>query len=193
MSTELMQINTKWLIWARESAYFKKETVARKMKVKVETIDDWERTGLMRYEDIKKISKIYHVGPARFFIPTDPIYEKPIADFRTIKNKKAELTPPIVFELRNARSRRKTLLNIEENDAEFIIPDFKLKDYDVNTVDEAIEIINNVIRLNSARRKEFTIDDWIAQVEKLGILVFQFYSISPKDLRGYAIFMINCL
>ncbi len=188
MATEVIQANKNWLKWARESAHYDKEEVAKKMKVKEDTLDNWEETGQIQYAQLIELSKIYRIAPHMFFNGKDPEPEEKPVDFRTIKNKKAELTPDIVFELRNAKARRETLLDIEEEDEDFVIPDFKLKGYDVNTVDEAIEVINEVIRLNTVRRKKFSIDDWIAEVEKLGILVFQFYKIKPSELRGYAIY-----
>ncbi|MBE6512463.1 MAG: ImmA/IrrE family metallo-endopeptidase [Methanobrevibacter olleyae] len=188
MSTEVIQANKNWLVWARESVNYDKKTVAQKMRIKEETLDNWEKTGQLKYNDIIKLSKIYHIAPHLFFNANDPVYEKPFADFRTVKNKKVKSSSKIVFELRNAKARRETLLDIEEDDEDFIIPDFKLKDCNVNTIDEAIEAINNFVRLNTARRKNFTTDDWIIQIEKLGILVFQFYEIPPEDLRGYVIY-----
>ena len=188
MSTELIQANKNWLIWARESAHYKKETVARKMRIKEETLDNWEKTGQIDYAQLIKLSKIYHISPHMFFNGNDPEEEKIPTDFRTIKNKEANITPEIIFEIRNAKERRDILLDIEEEDEDFTIPEFKLKEYDVNSVDEAIDIISNFIRLNTVRREKFEIEDWIAEVEKLGILVFQFYGIPPKDLRGYAIY-----
>ena len=188
MATESVQANKNWLIWARESAHFDKEYVAKRMKVKKETLDNWEETGQIQYAQLIELSKIYHIAPHMFFNGKDPKPEEKPVDFRTIKNKKAELTPSIVFELRNAKNKRETLLDIEEEDDDFKIPDFKLKDYSCRTEEEAIEIINNALGMSNAKRTTYKLDYWIKKIEELGILVFQFYGIAPEELRGYAIY-----
>lgn len=188
MSTEVIQANKNWLKWARESAYYDKEEVAKKMKVKVDTLDNWEETGQLQYAQLIELSKIYHIAPHMFFNGKDPKPEEKPADFRTIKNKKAELTPDIVFELRNAKNKRETLLDIEEDDDDFKIPEFKLKDFSCKTEEEAIEVINNALGMSNAKRTTHKLDYWIKKIEELGVLVFQFYGIPPEDLRGYAIY-----
>ena len=188
MSTELIQANKNWLIWARRSANYRKETVAQKMNVNEETLDKWESTGQIEYADLVRLSKIYHIAPFMFFNENNPVYEEPIADFRTIKNKEAEISPEIVFELRNAKSRRETILEIEEEDNDFIIPEFKLNDISCKSESEAIEIINNALGMSNAKRTTHKLDYWIKRLEDLGILVFQFYGIAPEELRGYALY-----
>ena len=188
MSTEVIQANKNWLVWARESVNYDKKTVAQKMKIKEEILDNWEKTGQLEYANIIELSKIYHITPHMFFNGKDPKPEEKPVDFRTIKNKKAELTPDIVFELRNAKNKRETLLDIEEDDDDFKIPEFKLKDYSCRTEEDAIDIINNALGMSNAKRTTHKLDYWIKKIEELGVLVFQFYGIPPEELRGYTIY-----
>lgn len=188
MSTEVIQANKNWLVWARESVNYDKKTVAQIMKIKEETLDNWEKTGQLKYTDIIELSKIYHIAPHMFFNGKDPKEEKQIADFRTVKNEKRNPSPKIIFELRNAKNKRETLLDIEEEDDDFIIPEFKLKDYSCKNEKEAIQIINDALEMSNAKRTTHKLDYWIRKVEELGVLVFQFYGIPPEELRGYAIY-----
>lgn len=188
MSTEVIQANKNWLVWARESVNYDKKTVAQKMKIKEETLDNWEKTGQLEYANIIELSKIYHIAPHMFFNGNDPKEEKQIADFRTVNNEKRKPSPKIIFELRNAKNKRETLLDIEEEDDDFIIPEFKLKDFSCNNEKEAIQIINDALEMSNAKRTTHNLGDWIKKVEELGILVFQFYGIPPEELRGYAIY-----
>ena len=188
MATEVIQANKNWLIWARESVNYDKKTVAHKMKIKEETLDAWEKTGQLKYADILELSKIYHISPHMFFNGKDPENEKQIADFRTFQNEKAKPSPNIVFELRNAKNKRETLLDIEEEDDDFILPEFKLRNTSCKNEAEAIQIINNILEMSNAKRITFKLEHWIKKVEELGVLVFQFYGIPPEELRGYALY-----
>ena len=188
MSAELIQANKNWLVWARESVNYDKKTVAHKMGIKEETLDDWEKTGQLEYVNIIELSKIYHISPHMFFNGNDPKEEKEIADFRTFNNEKVKASPKIIFELRNARNKRETLLDIEEEDDDFIIPEFKLKEASCKNENEVIPVINDALKMSNAKRLTHNLDYWIKKVEELGVLVFQFYGISPEELRGYAIY-----
>lgn len=188
MTTETVTVNKDWLIWARKSVHYDKETVAKKLKIKKERLDEWETTGEISFKNLRKLSKIYEYPSALFFNLNDPVYEEEMPDFRTMNNKTIPITPEISFELRNAKRKREILLDIEEEDEEFIIPEFKYKEYDYNSNEEVIDIITDILKINNAKRRHMNLDYWINEVEKLGVLVFQFYNIPPKDLRGYAIY-----
>lgn len=188
MSTEILQTNKNWLIWARKSAHFDKKTVANRANVSKEKLEKWEHTGQLTYPQLLKLSKIYQISPHLFFNGNDPVYEQDIYDFRSKNNKPVEISPKIIFELRNAKSKRQNLLDIEKENNDFIIPPFKLKDIKCKTETEAIEIIEDALNMNNAKRTERNLDYWIKCIEELGILVFQFYDISPEDLRGYVLY-----
>lgn len=188
MSTGKLKANKDWLVWARKSVHLDKKEVAKKMRIKEETFNNIECTGELKYSQLLRLSEIYKLSPHLFFNAKNPIYEKDIADFRTENNKQLEITSDIIFELRNAKSKRQTLLNIEKEDEDFRVSDFKFKDSVCDNDDEAINIILDELEMSNAKRELFSLNDWISKIEKLGILVFQFYGISPKKLRGYAIY-----
>lgn len=188
MSTEILQANKNWLIWARKSVNYDKEAVAQKMHINKEKINNWENTGEITYSQLMKFSEICKIAPHMFFNSNDPIDEKPIIDFRTLKNKKIEISPQIIFEIRNAKNKRETLLDIEEEIEDFHIEKFKLKDYNCKNKEEVINILDNVLEMSNAKRSHKNLDYWINEIEKLGILIFQFYGIPPEDLRGYVLY-----
>lgn len=188
MSTEILQTNKNWLIWARKSAHFDKKTVANKMGINQKEIEEWENTGKITHKDLIKLSDIYHIAPFMFFNNNEPVYEKEISDFRTKNNAKVEINDKIVFEIRNAKNKRQTLLNLEEEHEDITIPDFKLKDYQCNDAGEASNTLIKILEISNAKRTTYKLEDWITKIEKLGILVFQFYNITPNDLRGYALY-----
>jgi Zn-dependent peptidase ImmA (M78 family) len=153
------------------------------------TIKEWEETGQISYQNLLKLAKLYSRPPATFFNvnePTKPIF---IPDLRTVGSKrKYKITPEFSLEIRNANLRRKTLLNLEKESDDFQISNFKLKDVETNDPHEISEIIQNSLGLTPYTRRRKKLDYWIKEVEKLGILVFQFYNIDPKEVRGYALY-----
>lgn len=187
MSTEIVNVNTKWLKWARTSVKYEKDDVARKLNINPEKITEWEETGELTHDELIALSDVYEVSPYTFFDGNDPVYDKEIPDFRTINSEKIKLTPEIMFELRRAKENRETLLNFEEDFDDFEFPLFSSYTLDSTNPLIVAENIRNLLemsRSNSHRK----IDYWINLMESLGILVFEFYNIEPEQLRGYALY-----
>lgn len=187
MSTEILNVNTKWLKWARTSVKYEKDVVASKLNVNPEKITEWEKTGKLTHDELIALSDIYEVSPYTFFDGNDPVYDKEIPDFRTVNSEKIKLTPEIMFELRRAKENRETLLNLEEDFDDFEFPLFSSYTIDSDNPIIVAENIRNLLemsRSNSHRK----LDYWINLIESLGILVFEFYNIEPEQLRGYALY-----
>lgn len=187
MSTEIVNVNTKWLKWARTSVKYEKDDVARKLNINPEKITEWEETGELTHDELIALSDVYEVSPYTFFDGNDPVYDKEIPDFRTINSEKIKLTPEIMFELRRAKENRETLLNFEEDFDDFEFPLFSSYTLDSTNPLIVAENIRNLLemsRSNSHRKFDY----WINLMESLGILVFEFYNIEPEQLRGYALY-----
>lgn len=187
MSTEIVNVNTKWLKWARTSVKYEKDDVARKLNINPEKITEWEETGELTHDELIALSDVYEVSPYTFFDGNDPVYDKEIPDFRTINSEKIKLTPEIMFELRRAKENRETLLNFEEDFDDFEFPLFSSYTLDSTNPLIVAENIRNLLEMNrsNSHRK---LDYWINLMESLGILVFEFYNIEPEQLRGYALY-----
>lgn len=180
-----LEANKDWLIWARESVYFDKSTVAHKMNITEETLTNWENTGKINYNSLVKLSEIYKQSPLIFFNKNKPTYSKPIPDYRTVNNKKIQITPEIAFEIRDALIRRENILTIEEENS------LKISPFGIECASKKNECLDNIksaLEISKARLTEFSLEDWITKIEQLNVLIFHFYNISPKDLRGYAIY-----
>lgn len=188
MGTEIVNVNTKWLKWARTSVKYEKDVVASKLNVNPEKITEWEETGKLTQDELMALSDVYEVSPYTFFDGNDPVYDEEIPDFRTVNSEKINLTPEIMFELRRAKENRETLVNFEDDFDDFEFPLFSSNtidsDDDPNIVAENIRNLLEMSRANSPRK----IDYWIHLIESLGILVFEFYNIEPEQLRGYALY-----
>ena len=67
MSTEILNVNTKWLKWARTSVKYEKDDVANKLNVNPDKITEWEETGKLTQNELMALSDIYEVSPYTFF------------------------------------------------------------------------------------------------------------------------------
>lgn len=187
MSTEILNVNTKWLKWARTSVKYEKDDVANKLNVNPEKITEWEETGKLTQNELMALSDVYEVSPYTFFDGNDPVYDKEIPDFRTINSEKINITPEIMFELRRAKENRETLLDFEDDFDGFEFPLFSdntINSDNPNIVAEKIRALLGMSRANAHRN----LDHWINSIESLGVLVFEFYNIEPEQLRGYALY-----
>lgn len=189
IQSEIVEANPEWLIWARKTANYNIEEIAKKINVKVEKIEKWEETGKIAYKELIELDKSYRRPPIIFFNVNEPVYdEKSLPDFRTKESKIAEYTPAIGFEIRSALTRRENLLDIEELSDETTIPYFKFKDSNIKKSEEAISLIRKELKMNTANIQKRDLNYWIRAIENLGVLVFYFYDIPVKDMRGYSIY-----
>lgn len=157
------------------------------MDVNEDTIIEWEKTGKISYQDLTELAEYYQRPPATFFNVNKPVYSNFIPDLRTVQSqKKYKISPEFSFEIRNAKLRREKLIELEEDSDDFSIPFFKLEN--VERGSKVSEIIIDKLQINHGKRSAMNLDYWINEVEKLGVLVFQFYKIDPKEVRGYALY-----
>lgn len=188
MSSTKLKTNGEWLVWARRTAHYKTEDIAKKIQKNPETIKKWEKTGEIAFKDLEKLAEEYQRPTTIFFNDDAPEYERELIDFRTIGSiKKDNITPEIAFEIRRARVRRQTLLNLEHESDELEIPLFPFDKFQVNNIDDNHQILRDLLGLNRVRMKE-KLEHWTDKIESLGVLIFEFYGISPEKLRGYALY-----
>lgn len=198
MSTSVeVKINPAILIWARETAKYEIDEISDKMDLSSDRIEKWEN-GKERptYIQLLDLANYYQRPAMLFFSPKVPDCEpESPPDFRALTNKK--ISPQITFELRSARARRENLISLEELD-EYNFPilnlnkigeNVQLSEKNVNFLADKIRNLLDVSwgQQDALKTPNKSLDFWISQIEKLGILVFQFYGIESKEMRGYAI------
>ncbi|MDR3291997.1 MAG: ImmA/IrrE family metallo-endopeptidase [Methanobrevibacter sp.] len=189
MESEKLKANNEWLVWARETAHYNIEDLAKKIKKPTKTIKEWESTGLIRWNDLEELSEHYQRPSHIFFSKNKPIYEEYIPpDFRTFNNKKEDVTPNMAFEIRNAKYKRNVLLNLEDESNDFTFPYFELKNLPTNDINKVTDFIREKLSMNRAKISLKKLNHWISKIESLGVLIFEFYGIDPDELRGYALY-----
>lgn len=189
ISSTTVTANNEWLVWARKTANYNKEEIAKKMNVNIDVIEKWENTGNISYDKLVEIANYYQRPPNMFFNVKKPTYDEPITDLRTIQSKRVyKLTPQMTFEFRDAKIKRLNLLDLETEMEDLTITDFAFKNIQYKDPYKIAVIVSNQIGMNANRRKREKLTYWIDRVEQLGVLVFQFYGIDVEYMRGYALY-----
>jgi Zn-dependent peptidase ImmA (M78 family) len=189
MESAKLNINTEWLVWARKTSHYKINDIAKKMKKDEGFVEELEKTGEIEYNTLLELSKHYQRPTSVFFSKGSPKYEETIPDFRTLASEtKKEISPKIALEIRNAKYKRQTLLNIETESNEFKLPKFKFNNLNNASDKEISEVLMDELEGNRANLSILKLKNWITKIESLGVLVFEFYGINPEELRGYALY-----
>lgn len=192
MSTSIeVKINPAVLKWARESAHYNVQEASQKSKINSDQIVSFE-TGKSKpnYTQLLKLAELYQRPAMIFFSPEIPESESDeLPDFRSY-NHNGEFSPEVIFELRSARFRRQSLIDIEFDD--YQIPIFNLNAKISDNKEDIASNIRKNLGISKARQDTLINPDkalefYISLLESLGILVFQFYGIESEEMRGYAI------
>jgi len=196
MSTSVkVKINPEVLVWARKTANYNIEKISKKMDLDSDRINDWENgKETPTYIQLLDLANYYRRPAMLFFSPkipeTDP---DSVPDFRTVPGrKKGDYSTQILFELRSARARRYNLTLVSAL-GEYEIPKFNLKAQINDNIQALAEKTKEELgvswgRQDSLKNYNQALEFWISKVEDIGVLVFQFYDIEPKEMRGYAIY-----
>ena len=78
-----MELQPDVLLWARERAGISRDELARKMKIKVERVMEWEETGAITGAQADRLAERTHIPLGFLYLSKPPEDELPIPDFRT--------------------------------------------------------------------------------------------------------------
>lgn len=181
--SDVLQVNQQWLKWIRTSLHYSEEQVGKKLRIKPDRVREWEKTGEISYDKLKKISELYGVGSLIFFNDDAPPKEiDNVPDFRTQKNINTDKTPELYKIIRDSKNKRQTILNYME-DLEIQPIDFKTTTENKSNL---INYLNEYLDISKSKIQSFKINEWITELENKGILIFQFYNIPISEARGFA-------
>jgi Zn-dependent peptidase ImmA (M78 family)/DNA-binding XRE family transcriptional regulator len=181
------------LVWARESAGFSQEAVAKKLHIKPEKLGAWEK-GEKRptVKQLRKLGQIYKRPLAVFYLQEKPLDFQPLRDFRQISGLSSfRNIAQLNFEIRRAAFRRQAALNLLD-DLNDKPPDFQPK---INISDDSEAVgfkIRDIMGISLEEQSEWSTDYqafnwWRAAIERNGILVFQCSGIKTEEMRGFSI------
>lgn len=186
-------IKPELLVWARESAGFYQEAVAKKLHIKPEKLGAWEK-GEKRptVKQLRKLGQIYKRPLVVFYLQEKPLDFQPLRDFRQISGLSSfRNIAQLNFEIRRAAFRRQAALNLLD-DLNDKPPDFQPK---INISDDPETVglkIRNILGISLEEQSEWSTDYqafnwWRAAIERNGVLVFQCSGIKTEEMRGFSI------
>jgi Zn-dependent peptidase ImmA (M78 family)/transcriptional regulator with XRE-family HTH domain len=184
-----IEIQGEVLVWARKTIGLSIEDAARKLKVDVDKLKDWESgTQSPPIRKIKQFAVVYKRPTAAFLFDQKPKNDLP-PKFRDYLAYKGELSSDTWLLFRRALRIRDTFKQIETSKNQFIIELESLKGQAIETISETI-----VTSLGADYKTAYKSKDSFAQlaywrrlIEKKGIIVIE--SKFPRDdARGFAIF-----
>lgn len=193
---DIALVRPEMLIWARETAGMSREDVAKKLKMPIERVANWEKGNLTpTIRQAHQLAKIYNQPFAAFYLPKPPEKKYPkVPDYRVFSNKKSKtLSSGLILEINKASERREIALELYEENNE--VP--KKFDLQIN-LNSSPEMMGQLVRENlkinfitqkTWKKTEIAFSKWRELIEDLGVLVFQTENnqISVKEVRGFSI------
>ncbi|MBI5675093.1 MAG: ImmA/IrrE family metallo-endopeptidase [Nitrospirae bacterium] len=186
-------VNSSLLTWAREDAGFSIEQAAERADFSTEKLQAWE-SGLFQptLRQAEKLAKLYH-RPYSVFCLSEPPKTKPLAsEYRRLPGvRPGAESPELRFAIRQMIYRRKVALGLISELADkpdkFLLSAHLQED----TEHVATHIRSKLgisIETQHAWPNEFRAwHGWRAAVEDIGVLVFQFSKVNPKEVRGVSL------
>lgn len=186
--------NPALLIWARQSAGFTQEAVAKKVGVKLDRILAWE-TGQERpsVAQLRNFAAATKRPLAVFYLAEAPRSFDALHDFRagTSLTTPPAVSPDLMFEIRKAYDRREWALEL--------MSELQLSPATLNTsvrLNEDSEVaaqrIRGVLGVRTETQALWRIDneafrEWRGLLERVGILTFQATGVELEEARGFSI------
>jgi Zn-dependent peptidase ImmA (M78 family) len=194
MATSIQaSVNPPLLVWAREQSGYAPDSIADRLKVKLERLLAWERGDRApTVRQVEKLAKIYKRPFGLFFLPQPPAIPPMAAEYRRLPGvEPGAESPELRIALRIMSHRRLVALNLQEElgnpITEFAMP-IRLHDRPV----EAGERLRSLLGVTNEEQLGWK-DDWQAwrrwreAIESAGILVFQFPKVPLNQVRGVSL------
>jgi Zn-dependent peptidase ImmA (M78 family)/transcriptional regulator with XRE-family HTH domain len=182
------------MIWARESAGMSVEIAARKIGVKVEQLDSWEKgSARPSIPQLRKLASIFHRPLAAFYLPEPPRRFQVMHDFRRLSSETIppESSPKLAYEIRRAFDRREWTLELMEEIDESP-PVFRPQATNSEGVEQIAKRLRTALGLSVSAQSSWKIDheafrQWRLLLERAGILTLQATDIQLREARGFSI------
>lgn len=181
------------LVWARESAGLEIELAARKIQVKPERLESWEK-GERRptIVQLRKLGTLYKRPLAVFYLSKAPKKFEAMHDFRRLPGKVAGLvSPELRVEIRRAQYRRQVALDLFALRGQSP-PAFEarasLSEDPEEIAARARKLLGVTLEQQASLRNEYeALNTWRNALEDLGILVFQARDVEVSEARGFSL------
>ena len=196
MAVRATGINPAMLRWAREQAGYSLEEIARRRRVPVERISEWEAgNGYPTWRQLEKLAyDDYHRATTLFFLNHPPDEPGLAAEFRRLPAATLDdLQPDTRYAVRQARARQSNLaelLGASGTAEKFILRDLAGQAHS-DDPDGLAAAVREHLGVSLDEQKSWTDDDdalkqWREQVDDAGVWVFK-RSFQQDDIAGFCL------
>ena len=196
MAVRATGINPAMLRWAREQAGYSLEEIARRRRVPVERIRDWE-TG-NSYPTWRQLENLayqdYHRATTLFFLNDPPVEPGIAAEFRRLPAATLDdLQPDTRYAVRQARARQTNLaelLGASGTAERFILRDLSAQAH-IDNPDGLAAAVREHLGVSLDEQKSWSNADdalkqWREQIDDAGVWVFK-RSFQQDDIAGFCL------
>ncbi|TVP79359.1 MAG: helix-turn-helix domain-containing protein [Puniceicoccaceae bacterium] len=185
--------NSAVLLWARQESGYPLERVAKRLGVKPERIEAWEQ-GEARPtpHQLQNLARFYHRPLGLFFRTNPPTLPPLAAEYRRLPGvTPGAESPELRLALRQMSNRRETMIELLEELGESL-PDFDLQAHISEGPAHVAARLRTALGVDLEAQTAWGSGwqawaHWRRAVENLGVLVFQFPSVSLNEARGLSL------
>ena len=184
--------------WARERSSLSIESAAKKLSIKQEVWEDWEK-GVTQptFKKIEKIAQNFYVPLGYLFLDTPPVEQLPIPDFRTINNEELKKPSPELLDVVYDAQRKQTWLTEiraqEEQPQVLNIENYKNDEQIITTIRDDLGI--NFLQ-KEAENHEIFLRNIIESLDEQGFMVIRngivgnntHRPLKTDEFRGFALY-----
>ncbi|UCE62331.1 MAG: ImmA/IrrE family metallo-endopeptidase [Phycisphaerales bacterium] len=179
--------------WARKSAGLDLRTAARRIGQPEERIRAWEAgEEAPTIAQLRKSAQVYKRPLAVFYLPEVPKDFAPLRDLRRLPaDVPAQYSPELLYLMRSVLARQEWAIEMRRE-----VKLTRVRFVSSADIDESIPAVAKRIRkmLNISQDEQLRYRDtdaalrrWVAQVERLGVFVFQSSDVALAEMRGFAL------
>ncbi len=187
------EVNPTLLVWAREQSGYAPELVAKRLGVKLERLEAWERGERKpTVRQTQELAKYYQRPFGVFFLPQPPSIPPLAAEYRRLPGVRPGVeSPEFRLAVRVMVQRREVALELNE-ELGFALTEFRspahMSDGPVAVGKHLRDALGIPIDEQLAWRDEWQAwREWRFAVEEAGVLVFQFPKVPLEQTRGISL------
>lgn len=187
------EVNPTLLVWAREQSGYPAEVVAKRLGVKLDRLEAWERGDRKpTVRQTQELASYYHRPFGVFFLPQPPSIPPLAAEYRRLPGVRPGVeSPEFRLALRVMLQRRELAIHLNQ-ELGVTIPEFRtaahMSDGPRQLGQRLREVLGVTIERQMGWRDEWQAwREWRSAVEQAGVLVFQFPKVPLEQTRGVSV------